>query len=317
MKLSFVIPALNEVTYIWRTLGSIRNVVPDGLDWEAIVCDHGSGDGTQEIARGAGARVIEHRAGTIGALRNRGAAEATGDVLVFLDADVELTDAWGVRIADALAELEADPHRVTGSHVMPPPNGSWLERHWFANLVESEASAHVGSAHLIIARSYFEALGGFNERLETGEDYEMCARAVERGSELVNDRRLRVLHHDFPRTLLEFVRREFWHGRGGFASWAMIRRSPTALATIGFSALHLAAALAVVKRSPWAIIPVAGIAGLCVASSAHRFRHTPLTSIAINGVVFYFYYFGRSLALTRVVVEVLASEINSPEQEDD
>lgn len=89
MKLSVVIPTLNEEDYLPETINKIRENAANGEPHEIIVADSGSADGTPEIALGLGVVVIEcenHVYGRASAL-NCGADHATGDVILFLDAD--------------------------------------------------------------------------------------------------------------------------------------------------------------------------------------------------------------------------------------
>ena len=77
-----IIPTFNEAAAI---AGVVREI-PRGIAREVIVADGGSTDGTQEIARLAGARVIDAGRG-YGRACQAGAAAAQCDVLVFLDGD--------------------------------------------------------------------------------------------------------------------------------------------------------------------------------------------------------------------------------------
>jgi len=79
---SIIIPALNEAESIGRVVGEM----PWGRIAECIVVDNGSTDGTGEIARVAGARVVVSARG-YGAACDAGAMAAAGDVLVFMDGD--------------------------------------------------------------------------------------------------------------------------------------------------------------------------------------------------------------------------------------
>lgn len=91
MKISVIIPAFNEEKLLAETLGRIRAaaIAFVRIDWdvELIVCDNNSSDRTAEIARGAGATVVFEPINQISRARNAGAAAATGDWLIFVDAD--------------------------------------------------------------------------------------------------------------------------------------------------------------------------------------------------------------------------------------
>jgi glycosyltransferase involved in cell wall biosynthesis len=86
VKVSIVVPAFNEEKLLAATLASIREAA-GGLDAELIVCDNNSTDRTAEIARQAGAKVVFEPVNQISRARNAGAAAASGDWLVFVDAD--------------------------------------------------------------------------------------------------------------------------------------------------------------------------------------------------------------------------------------
>lgn len=91
MHLSIIIPAFNEERLIEQCLQSVyaslaTNSQP-GFTSEIIVVDNNSTDNTANLARQAGARVVFEPVNQIGRARNAGAAEATGDWLLFVDAD--------------------------------------------------------------------------------------------------------------------------------------------------------------------------------------------------------------------------------------
>lgn len=85
MNTSIVIPAKNEASTVGDVVAALCSRYPDA---EVLVVDDGSTDGTGEVAAAAGARVIRqpYSKGN-GAAVKRGALEAIGRVLVFMDAD--------------------------------------------------------------------------------------------------------------------------------------------------------------------------------------------------------------------------------------
>src|SRR5690349_12822239 len=90
MKVSVIVPAFNEQKILEKSLAAIRKAsaaFEGTAQWELIVCDNNSTDRTAEIARAAGANVVFERINQISRARNRGASVATGDWLIFVDAD--------------------------------------------------------------------------------------------------------------------------------------------------------------------------------------------------------------------------------------
>ena len=117
---SVIIPARNEAANIANVIKAILQQTPDRGKLEVILVDDGSTDNTVEIARTAGAVVIEagltESAGNPAAARNRGATEARGDPLIFLDADCVVGEGWLQAILAAHARGETI---VGGSLALP------------------------------------------------------------------------------------------------------------------------------------------------------------------------------------------------------
>jgi glycosyltransferase involved in cell wall biosynthesis len=87
VKVSVVVPAFNEERLLAGSLAAIREAMGAFEEAELIVCDNNSTDRTAEIARAAGATVVFEPVNQIARARNAGAAVASGDWLVFVDAD--------------------------------------------------------------------------------------------------------------------------------------------------------------------------------------------------------------------------------------
>ena len=87
MKFSVVVPAFNEEKMLGESLRAIGAAMAVLADAELIVCDNNSTDRTAAIAREAGARVVFEPVNQISRARNAGARAASGEWLVFVDAD--------------------------------------------------------------------------------------------------------------------------------------------------------------------------------------------------------------------------------------
>src|SRR6185312_7145416 len=118
MKISIVVPAFNEERLLANSLAHIKTaakaLVPFGWEWELIVCDNNSTDRTAEIARAAGAHVIFEPINQIARARNSGAAAASGDWLIFVDADSHPT---AELFADVAEQIERGKCIAGGSTI--------------------------------------------------------------------------------------------------------------------------------------------------------------------------------------------------------
>jgi len=118
-----ILPALDEAAAIPGVLASL----PRGYD--AIVVDNGSTDGTADVARAAGARVIVEPIRGFGAACYAGLVAATADIVCFMDCDGSFHGADVPRVAEPVARGEAD--LVLGARIATP--GAWPAHARLAN----------------------------------------------------------------------------------------------------------------------------------------------------------------------------------------
>ncbi|MBC7226158.1 MAG: glycosyltransferase [Thermoflexales bacterium] len=178
LRLSVVIPTLNEAVYLPNLLDALA-VQTRPAD-EIVVADAGSTDGTPDIARRYGARVV--KGGTPAVGRNAGAGIATGDLLLFLDADVVPPPDF---IEHAVAEFLRKGYDVATARVVPW-DGSLLERvaHDMANLyfiLMQPVLPYAPGFCILVRRSLHEKIGGFDETLWMSEDIDYVRRAARCG----------------------------------------------------------------------------------------------------------------------------------------
>jgi glycosyltransferase involved in cell wall biosynthesis len=297
VDITFIIPAYNEELSLPKVLESIVANVPQAFTYEIIVADNGSQDDTVRVARTFGVHVIVDDTATVGGLRNRGVELAQGQVLVFLDADILLTEAWGKNFPSVFQSLTDKPWQVTGSRCGIPANESWIERYWFKPLLDQK-SRYINSGHLIVTREFFEEIGGFDSRMESGEDYAFSMAAMAANASVVNNPLLEVVHEGYPKNISQFMRREIWHGRGDCTSVQNIKKSNVALVSIFFTGLVVFSFL-MLMFSDFRLAGIFGLlltGGLCVAASIYKHGGGPLKSIAILSILYCVYFFSRFLS---------------------
>lgn len=173
---SIIIPTLNEVQYLPRLLASIQN--QDYTDYEIIVADAGSTDGTQELARTQGCRVVAGGSPAKG--RNEGAKAARGSHLLFLDADVVLPKAF---LSSLLQKVQVRNLGVAGCALIIDEQGIWFrvgEKLWNGYFWATQRFYPHATNCFLATKEVHEKIGGFNERILLGEEFDY----IRRGSAL-------------------------------------------------------------------------------------------------------------------------------------
>ena len=212
--LSIVIVCLNEERHLPRCLDTIAGLDHCGLELELIVVDGGSTDDSRRLARQRGALVVQSPKG-IPRQRNAGGRAASGRVLAYVDADVELQPGWFATVARHFARGQ---RLILGCPPRLPADASWVAQayamHWGAPAegVEgiSDDARLLSTASLVLGREVFELVGGFPEELGVDEDTYVIKEAGRQGVEVICDMGLNYLHHGEPRGLREFFRRIAW-----------------------------------------------------------------------------------------------------------
>lgn len=163
MRVSVVIPAFNEEKLLPASLAAIRTAAAAferrGWSWECVVCDNNSTDGTAACARAAGATVVFEPVNQIGRARDAGARVATGEWLVFIDADSTPSVAPFGDLLGGGSTVELEPGTPRYARFVC---GVW-------NLCSRLAGWAAGSCVWVEAAA-FRAAGGFGTEYYAGEE---------------------------------------------------------------------------------------------------------------------------------------------------
>jgi glycosyltransferase involved in cell wall biosynthesis/peptidoglycan/xylan/chitin deacetylase (PgdA/CDA1 family)/SAM-dependent methyltransferase len=189
VTVSVVIPARNAESTLAETLGSL--LAQTRNDWEALVVDDGSTDGTAEMARRHHARDPRIKLVSDGresegasAARNRGIAAARGHWLLFLDADDWIDPGF---LQKTLAVLERTGGRVAFSacrRISPDGRAGplWLSREVARAPFEVMARQCPVVIHgFVLDRALIDEIGGFDPELRTCEDWDFWHRLARTG----------------------------------------------------------------------------------------------------------------------------------------
>jgi glycosyltransferase involved in cell wall biosynthesis len=177
VRISIIVPAYNEEKLLPASLRSIQAAQQSfaelGWDTELIVCDNNSTDRTAEIARQAGARVVFEPHNQIARARNTGAKAATGDWLLFIDADShpspQLLAEVARHIQSGCCLAGGSVLRVEGDYpVVRRVVGLW-------NLF-SRALRYLAGSFIFCEAGAFREVGGFDERLYASEEIDLSRR---------------------------------------------------------------------------------------------------------------------------------------------
>jgi GT2 family glycosyltransferase len=177
VKLSVVIPAFNEERLLARTLEHVEAgcglVERRGWASEIIVCDNNSTDGTAQIARASGARVVFEPVNQISRARNTGASTASGDWLLFIDADCSPS----IELFQDMLEAIKSGNCVGGGCTVAMPRPRASVRAWVAAWnVLSRSARWAAGAFLFCEAAAFRAAGGFSEELFASEEIDLSRR---------------------------------------------------------------------------------------------------------------------------------------------
>jgi glycosyltransferase involved in cell wall biosynthesis len=232
--ISVVVCTRDRAESLKRMLGSLQEMVtPAAVDWEAVVVDNGSRDGTRDVVTAFAERatmptryLFEKRPG-LSRARNAGVRAARGDVIAFTDDDCLVDSQWIARI-DAEFRADAELGIVGGRVELHDPADApvSVRVHRRRVVVQSfpDIAAFMIGCNMSCRRSLLKEVGDFDTRLGSGasipsaEDWDFLYRAHKTGTKIVFSPDVLVFHDHGRRSeaQLESLKRSYVIGRWAF-----------------------------------------------------------------------------------------------------
>lgn len=256
MKTSIIIPTVNRSVSLRQTIGSLLSLNSDRESWELLIVDNGSTDDTRAISKaiieanhGSAIRYFHEPIPGLLSGRHRGVFESSGDILVFIDDDVDVDPEW----LNSIIETFQDPdvHLVGGKnlprYLCKPPH--WLDHFWniegsrkwldFISVVDFGEEPleldplFIWGLNFSVRRSSLIRLGGFHpdyvpkpfDYYQGNSETGLALKAEEKGFKIMYQPRALVWHR-IPQDRLTFdyfERRMFLYGVSD--SYAEIRKN--------------------------------------------------------------------------------------------
>jgi glycosyltransferase involved in cell wall biosynthesis len=314
VSISIIIPALNEERMIGRCLESLTKLDFARERFEVILVDNGSRDKTLTIAESfrdrINVRILQKTGVKISALRNTGARVALGDILAFLDADCLPQNDWLDRI---FALAPADGAGVLGAHYLLPEDSTWVGRTWHVYQEAPKAGevSHIPAGDLIMRLEDFLRLGGFDESIQTNEDYELCERARAAGMKVRAFPEIGVVHLGTAQSLRVFFRKQAWHGTHVvkvFLRDPIHSHNRKAVFFAAYTLLCMAAVIVgtgvtIAKPTVW-LLPVLSVIALCLPPSTLAMRQVLTSKKWLDFFPLFALYFTYGIARARAILNV-------------
>lgn len=169
MEISVIIPAYNEEKRLFATLAKIRAGLNElNAAAEIIVVDNESEDRTAQIAKDSGAKVVTEKKHNIARVRNTGAKNAAGDVLIFVDADTLVPAELFIKIIDAMNDERCFGGAVAVDY--EEFERKWIKFYLLGWKFWSKFFNMKQGAMQFCRKSVFFEINGYDESAYMGED---------------------------------------------------------------------------------------------------------------------------------------------------
>jgi glycosyltransferase involved in cell wall biosynthesis len=215
VKISVIVPAFNEEKLLGASLAEINSAAAAfracGWECELIVCDNNSTDRTADIARAAEAKVVFEPVNQIARARNAGASIATGDWLVFVDADTHPSEKLFADVAEKISSGKVLAGGVTIR---------LDEKLFVAGLItqlwnySSRLACLMAGSFIFVEAAAFRQVGGFSHEFYAAEELDLSLRLKKLARE--TKRKIVILHRHPVKTSARKTKLYTGRELGGF-----------------------------------------------------------------------------------------------------
>jgi glycosyltransferase involved in cell wall biosynthesis/lipopolysaccharide/colanic/teichoic acid biosynthesis glycosyltransferase len=316
VRASIIVPAYNAEPTLGDCLEALERQSVPRVEYEVIVVDDGSTDSTSRIAEEHGVRVVRQKNHGPATARNAGAAEATGEVLFFTDADCVPGETWLEEMLNPFEDTQV--MAVKGAY-------QTRQRSIWARLCQVEFEERyrkqrkaptidfVDSYSAGFRRDAFEAMRGFDPTFPgaNNEDVDLSYRMARQGYTMIFNPAA-VVYHRHPASLWAYLRIKFWRGY-----WRVFvyKRYPTKMVADSYTPHNLKPqalfSLLLLASVSWAALGgpgwVVAVVAACLVLAMGGFLRVAWGTLGPASLMAPVFLFGRSLALgAGVVVGVLS-----------
>jgi glycosyltransferase involved in cell wall biosynthesis len=191
-----IVPVWNARRFLPGFLESLKAQTLPPAQFELIVADDGSTDGSIEYAESSDqvAKVLRGHRSNAYAARNRAVVHSRGDVLAFIDADCLPDPDWLERGLEAASSADIVAGGIDFSFPKDYTLWSLLDAETTKNHAVQVQTNNAETANMFVLRSAFDAVGGFDETEPGHGDFDFVERCVEIGKVLAYEPLARVTH---------------------------------------------------------------------------------------------------------------------------
>ena len=205
-RFSVIMPLYNKAPYVRKALDSV--CAQTNTDWECIVVDDGSTDGSAEIVQEYADRItIIHQSNAgVSAARNKGVAIGQGEYICFLDAD----DWWAPEFLTEMGELinaYPDAGLYATNYIYYKPGKTHVALHMPTGYMKypkaylDNDSMPVWTGATCMSRKVFDEMGGFQKDIKLGEDFLLWAKTALHYPVAYSEKPLAYYNNDVPVSL--------------------------------------------------------------------------------------------------------------------